>query len=461
MKIIQKDLEVHDWAATFLGATEDRICYSGEFGSGKTSMSVYKCYNSLMAYPGLQLIVLRNLYRELKTATIPDFFDCIWGAPEAPKPSQAKWNASDYHLVFPNKSKVLFFAADKKNQISTLRGLHPGMLWIDQGENIPEDIYVIACGRVRQKGMPCQVIDTPNPGGDGHYLRRDFFMPEYEIDVSQEKIKGRDCVYGYWKHKEINDDRSVTSYLGITPRPMANAKNLKPGYYSDLIRSLSYEQSQKLVFAQWYGASGNIYEITADNYKDNYQPSEYTVIERFEGMDYGISETGAMTWYNVVYDNGTYYITDEFYKYKSSIGAASEFSKMLRNKWEIPAEFQTGCPAVFQSEGGSGHRLRPADLFIKMDINLSPYPIQINTRREILGPLFKLNKILIDGKCSELIKELRGYTWEYEAKCSHHAIEAIERAISRHWQSKQGARITDKREITEIHAAAPYMSNDF
>lgn len=448
----------HEWAKTVYDSDYDVICYSGEFGSGKTSTAIYKCYDSLIKYPGMILVVLRNLYKELTTATIPDFFEYIWGDRNSPG-GGVKWNKSDNKLILPNKSEIQFFAADKEHQIKTLKGMKCGMLWGDQPESLPESILAIAMGRVRQKGYPCQTLLTPNPAGEGHYLKRWFFMPEFEYDVKQENIDGHECTYGYWIRKLKNKNGSFTRYLGVTAKPKANEPNLKDGYYDDLERTLSHDQVQKLVYAQWYGASGAIYEVTSDNYAA-YTPPEYRHIQRFEGMDYGISATGAMTWYNICYDGDTYYITDEFYQYESNIHSAAEFASGIKEKWDCLPVFQAGCPRAFQTEAGSGHKVKPADLFRDLGIILTPYTIQIDVRRSILQPLFKLKKIIIDDKCVELAKELRGYTWD-NGKAVHHGIEAIERAISRHWRQNQNTKSNDIKEITKIHAAAPYLSNDF
>ena len=108
------DLHFHEWAKTVYNSDYDVICYSGEFGSGKTSTAIYKCYRDLIRYPGMILVVLRNLYKELTTATIPDFFEYIWGDRNSPA-AGIKWNKSDNKLILPNRSEIQFFAADKHN----------------------------------------------------------------------------------------------------------------------------------------------------------------------------------------------------------------------------------------------------------------------------------------------------------------------------------------------------------
>jgi len=416
-------------------------------------------------FPGNIGVVIRNTTDELKMTTIPEYFEVMFRDRFAPA-SGYYWNKTEKHLILPNSSEVWFIALDNERQLKKLKGPKFGALWIDQCEEVEQNVFNLACSRVRHDVPFRQKIITCNPEGGDHYLKELFYCQD--IKTKREKIffqnKQWPAYYGYWKGL---DD----SYLGITAKPMANAANIPDEkYYETLVKTLPHEWVLKYVFANWFGKTGLIYKL-ADGAIVSSLPFVSCMLEfpvtRFELNDYGISDTSPMVWLNIVYMNGLYYITDEYYHYDAAIESTAQYVQELETKFSIESLYRVGCPRAFQREGTSNN-LTPAIIFKEHGISLSPFPVHIDTRRPILQRLFEQDKIKIHESCRELIKELRGLKWSNEKTAPAHAVEALERGLTKHYLSVRATsasefekQLSGKRNIADALAGASYMNTEF
>jgi len=110
------------------------LLFSGGRGCGKTTMLVLKAINLSLKYPRNYVLMGRKTYRELQDTLLKEFFDVC---PEYFIQDYAK---SEGRVVFINKSEIIFRHLDTIAE-SDIRSLNLGSAFIDQAEDIPEEIF--------------------------------------------------------------------------------------------------------------------------------------------------------------------------------------------------------------------------------------------------------------------------------------------------------------------------------
>lgn len=168
---LPKQAEAHALSTKYRG-------FCGGWGNGKTSWGCAETFMRLHEYPGTNCIIARATRPELKSTTWDMFLngdgsdvDTRW--PGVPRETIATYNRSDLYLEFRNGSKIWGLPLDDPKK---LENYNLGFFWIDQAEEIPEDIALKFQGRLRQRTGPREGIFTFNP--DGHnWLWKRFIDP--------------------------------------------------------------------------------------------------------------------------------------------------------------------------------------------------------------------------------------------------------------------------------------------
>lgn len=91
--------------------------------------------------------------------------------------AEKPWNAKEEYVLFANKSRLYLRAlktSDDGARFSKVAGLTLAVIYIDQPEEVPLDVYHYCKGRLSQKGFTQQMIITPNPPGFDHWLCDEF-----------------------------------------------------------------------------------------------------------------------------------------------------------------------------------------------------------------------------------------------------------------------------------------------
>lgn len=86
-----------------------------------------------------------------------------------------EWNSRENCFDLPNGSRV--YAVHLKtsqvaNRYAKIRGLTVAGFYIDQLEEVPEDVYEEAALRLSQPGFPQRMLVTPNPVPETHWIAR-------------------------------------------------------------------------------------------------------------------------------------------------------------------------------------------------------------------------------------------------------------------------------------------------
>jgi Phage terminase large subunit len=165
-----KQKEAHSLAAKFRS-------FCGGWGNGKTSWGCAETFTRLVEYPGTRCIVARKTRPELRSTSWDmllngDVQDGAW--PGIPKQLIRKYNRSDLYLELWNESTVQGLPLDDPKKIENY---NLGLFWIDQAEEVEEDIFIKFHGRLRQHNAPREGLLTWNPAGHS-WLWRYFVNPK-------------------------------------------------------------------------------------------------------------------------------------------------------------------------------------------------------------------------------------------------------------------------------------------
>lgn len=165
-----KQGEAHKLSAKYRG-------FCGGWGNGKTSWGCAETFIRLHEFPGTRAIVARKTRPELKSTTWDMLLNGDPGHSDAwhgiPPETVASYNKSDMVIEFRNGSVIYGLPLDDPAKIENY---NLGFFWVDQAEEIEEDIFLKFHGRLRQRVGPREGILTFNPNGH-NWLWRRFIDP--------------------------------------------------------------------------------------------------------------------------------------------------------------------------------------------------------------------------------------------------------------------------------------------
>ena len=152
--------------------------FGGGWGNGKTSAGCAEAVTLALEYPGSVGLIARRTRPELKATTQHVFFHGGGGNPETdwpgcPEELIRSFNKSEQKLTMVNGSIIHFWPLDDPDKLSNL---NLGWFLIDQAEEIPEEMFQMLQGRLRQLRAPRKGMCLFNPAGHDWIWRRCVHM---------------------------------------------------------------------------------------------------------------------------------------------------------------------------------------------------------------------------------------------------------------------------------------------
>lgn len=326
----------------FFFSTARCQCFSGGFNNGKTYVGCLKALTLLLTFSNYRMIIARQTYTDLKRTTMETFLKMC------PSELIVSHNTQDGLTVLSNGSQIYWLHLDNVDE-STLRGIEPNSILVDQAEEISEKVYDVLDGRVgRWDGalLPLELkmsvpIDWPtknnlpiipsylmllcNPDTEFHFIYR-----KYHIE-SQERVAGYFFVNGEW-------DRNLGS---------------EESYDSAILRD--EEWVNKYVKGLWGSSDASIHHVRPDSLLD-YTPELVEHIKAkgnlFRILDHGDSAPTCCLWATAI--DGVYIFYREYYAsgrvisyHRKAIAELSE-NEQYSNNWADPQIFKKTA----QKQGG-------------------------------------------------------------------------------------------------------------
>lgn len=176
----------------FLESTNRLLDFEGSLRCGKTKALVWKMINYCQNFPGIKCYLSRFTQDSLDAQLKPKFYE------ECP-PSLLKrdgWHSDQEYQEFDNGSWLYLRSlkpSDDKMRFVKTAGLTLAVIGVDQPEELPEDIGKNLIGRISQPGFPQQLIFTPNPPNNDHWIAKMF--PEDGRDpITKELIPDQEYI---------------------------------------------------------------------------------------------------------------------------------------------------------------------------------------------------------------------------------------------------------------------------
>ncbi len=144
--------------------------------SAKTWTISEKIRRLCLKYPGIWCLINRYSGTETENQLRPQFLKVCRAQGTDPA-----WNSEESAYWFPEvdgkQSKVFAFGLrtqSKDQRFAKIRGSGFAVVWNDQSEELPEDIGTELRALLRQPGYPHQLIFSPNPPNEDHFLADQF-----------------------------------------------------------------------------------------------------------------------------------------------------------------------------------------------------------------------------------------------------------------------------------------------
>lgn len=144
----------------------------GALRASKTTICLRKRLRKALQYPGIHILIARWTDDATHSILKP-----AWRAMCQKAGITLHWNGEEQYDELPNGSRVYIRGLktqDQTNRYSKFRGLTLADVYVDQGEELPHDIYLELAARLSQPGFPHQITISPNAVDEDHWIAREF-----------------------------------------------------------------------------------------------------------------------------------------------------------------------------------------------------------------------------------------------------------------------------------------------
>lgn len=223
--------------------------YIGAWRAGKSYAGCMEAIKQSMIFKGNIGLIGRKDFTDLRDTTIKTFFDIC------PFEIIKSYNKTEHHLVFKNGSEIYF--RELKDRAG-LGSLELGWFYIDEAEEIGEDVFLYLQGRLSspKTKRQCGWL-TSNPPNEDHWLYRHFQLKEtkdsdlihastYEnkSNLPEGYIEGLEAMPESWRKKYLMGE------WGFTP----DGKPFHQGFIDALNKRKIQYNTIKPIYRSWdYG----------------------------------------------------------------------------------------------------------------------------------------------------------------------------------------------------------------
>ncbi len=282
----------------FFKARARRIAYGGARGGGKSFAMRAKLVLLALRYPGIQILLLRRSFPELRENHINPLRRWLYGI--------ATFRESTKEFVFSTGSRIKLGYLAEESDALQYQGQAYEVIGMEEATQFTESQYyaMTECcrlsGALREKFTP-RMYFTCNPGGVGHaWVKRLFIDRAY-----REGEKPEDYVF---IPSTVYDNRYL---LKENPEYVRNLESLPP-----LRRKAMLEGDWDAFEGQYFPEFDRVKHVT--------EPFEIPKSwHRFAAMDYGLDMTCCL-WFAYPPDRSRLVIYRELYEENLILSAAAE-----------------------------------------------------------------------------------------------------------------------------------------
>jgi len=357
--------------------------YIGAWRGGKTFAGCQEAYKHSWLYPNNCGIIFRKDFTDLRDTTMKTFFEIV------PQDFIKSYNKSEHHVVFKNGSEVYFkYLKDG----ASLGSLNLGWWFIDEAEEVTEEIFIYLQGRLSLVNTACKGWLVSNPPNTDHWIYKRFEAEKTDDYSSFHASTYENAEYlpdGYIKSLEKLPDSWRKKYLegqyGFTPDGTPFYSGFRESLHK---KKLNYIPSRPLTRVWDYG-----FHHPACSFHQIDAKGRWLILREVMGTDITIQEFG-------------------------------NYTKTMCKEWYPDAQWvDYGDPAGEQKTDKS--EKTSVEILASMGINVSSKTSTYRERKEIierkLATLIDgLPSLLVDESCKTIIDGFLG-GYHYPIRRKHQA----------------------------------------
>ncbi len=281
----------------FFTATAPRIAYGGARGGGKSWAMRVKLMLLAISYPGIQILLLRRTFPELRENHIIPLQKALKGI--------AMYKDSTKEFLFRNGSRIKLGYCQNESDVLQYQGQAYEVIGMEEATQFTELQYIALTESNRLSGSVSgfspRMYFTCNPGGIGHsWVKRLFIDREYRQDE-----KAEDYVF---IPSTVFDNEYI---MGQNPEYVRTLKNLPEA------------RRRAMLYGDWDAFEGQYFsEFSREVHTCTpfEIPPEWT---RFSAFDYGLDMTACL-WLAFPPSRKRLYVYRELYEPNLILSDAAE-----------------------------------------------------------------------------------------------------------------------------------------
>ena len=357
----------------FLKCEEQVIAFFGGIGNGKTFAGIAKALMRVMdeKNPPQLGMIARQTYPELRDSTQRTFFELLHIAGYLPE-IDYKYRKQENRITFKNGHEIIFRSLDDP---AKLLSINLGWFYIDQAEEVSEEVFLTLLGRLR-------AVETP-----------------------QCWITGNPLGHNWIWHRFIHDP--IPGNIIFNAKTEENVHNLPQGYIDSLLKNYNEIWVNRYLYGSWDAFEGQIYPDFEPGIHVKHHFEVAPEWRRFIAIDHGRTNPTAVLWGAVDQD-------DMVWIYREHYEAGQDVEYHAR---AIGAHMNEGRYETYVIDPSTGAGKKDDPETIGNRYSQQKVPV-VNAFNDVQGGIdkvtqyFKNNNIYIHKSCENLTRELVNYQWE-------------------------------------------------
>ena len=367
------DIDLNPNQARFLKDQSPVVGFFGGIGNGKTYAGILKGLARVLdpSEPPQLGMISRLTYPELRDSTQRTFFELTHMFGLLPG-IHYTYNKQENRVAFTNGHEIVFRSLDDP---AKLLSINLGWFYIDQAEEVSEEVFLTLLGRLRAVAKPkCWI--TGNPLG-----------------------------HNWVWHRFIHDP--VEGNVMYNARTDENVANLPPGYIESLINNYNEIWVNRYLYGSWDAFSGQIYPDF--NQRTHVVPDREIphAWRRFIAIDHGRTNPTAVLWGAVDQDDNLW-----IYREHYEAGQDVDYHASVINSHKREGRYET---YVIDPSTGAGKKDDPETIgnrYRQLEVPVVGANNDVQGGIDKVTQYLKLDKIKIMKSCTNLLKEIINYQWE-------------------------------------------------
>ena len=367
------NIELNPTQGAFIADNSPVAAFFGGLGNGKTYAGCLKAIIRILDpdQPAQLGMIARQTYPELRDSTLRTFFELLHKFNFLPGVHYAYYKQEN-RIHFSNGQELIFRSLDDP---AKLLSINLGWFYVDQAEEVTEEVYLTLLGRLRGVADP-QCWITGNP-------------------------LGHNWIWHRFVHDPVKD---YTLFNAVTAE---NKHNLPEGYIPSLKDNYNEIWINRYLYGSWDAFEGQIYPDWDEKVhvvRDQVPPKEWV---RVISIDHGKTNPTAILWGALDWDDNLH-IYREHYQAGMDVDHHAAIVKQHMNEGDREVY-------LIDPSTGAGKKDDPETIgnrYRTLGVPVSP------ANNDVLGGIDKMtyflknNKLKVHRSCKALRREVVNYQWE-------------------------------------------------